>query len=302
MELRQLIYFEAVVRCGGFTRAAQSLRIAQPAVSAQIRRLETELGVPLLLRTTRRVSLTAAGQLFLTRTRRVLGELDAARAELDEQAAVLRGRLALGATQVVASLDLPAALAGFHRRYPAVTLSLRSSLIAELLHALDDGDVDLVLGPVHADLPVRYTARPLVGEQLVVITPPGHPLARGTRVSLADLRDDPFVCLPIGSGLRALLTSAAGSAGIHIPVQFEATGPAGVRELVSAGLGVALSARSAALAPGPPVAVLELDPATAHPPVGLIHRRDRSLSAAAQACHRHLTEVAGVLASPATTG
>ena len=71
MELRQLVYFEAVARHGGFSRAAEQLRIAQPAVSAQIRRLESELGTTLLQRTTRRVALTHAGELFLARTRAV---------------------------------------------------------------------------------------------------------------------------------------------------------------------------------------------------------------------------------------
>lgn len=181
MELRQLVYFEAVVRCGGFTRAAESLHVAQPAVSAQIRRLESELGVALLARTTRRVSLTHAGEVFLARTRRVLGELEAARGDLAQLAAVLRGRVTLGATQVIGVFDLPAALAQFHSLYPGVALTLRSGLIAQLLAALDGGEVDLVLGPIHSDLPYRYAALPLVDEQLVVVTPPGHPLAREPR-------------------------------------------------------------------------------------------------------------------------
>jgi len=80
VELRQLVYFDAIIRHGGFTRAAEQLHVAQPAVSAQIRRLETELGVTLLERTTRRVRLTQAGELLLGRARRALGELDGARA------------------------------------------------------------------------------------------------------------------------------------------------------------------------------------------------------------------------------
>src|SRR5215468_10932477 len=110
MELRQLAYFDAVVRHGSFTKAARRLHVAQPAVSAQIRRLEAELGATLLERTTRRVALTYAGELF----------------------AVLRGRVRIGATQVVGSLDLPAALAGFRLRYPGVSLALHSGLIAKL--------------------------------------------------------------------------------------------------------------------------------------------------------------------------
>jgi LysR family transcriptional activator of glutamate synthase operon len=177
VELRQLVYFEAVVRFGGFTRAAEQLHVAQPAVSAQILKLESELGVALLTRTTRRVDLTHAGELFLARAARVLGELEGARGDLAQLTAVLRGRVALGATQVLGPFDLPAGLARFHRRYPGVALALRSGLIADLLTALDAGDVDLVLGPIHGDLPARYAALPLVDEQLIVVTPPGHRLA-----------------------------------------------------------------------------------------------------------------------------
>ena len=111
MELRQLAYFDAVVRHGSFTKAAQRLHVAQPAVSAQIRRLEAELGVTLLERTTRRVALTQAGELFLARARLALAQLEGARADLAELSAVLRGQVRIGATQVLGSLDLPAALA-----------------------------------------------------------------------------------------------------------------------------------------------------------------------------------------------
>src|SRR5262245_26019070 len=98
MELRQLTYFEAVARLGGFTRAAEQLHVAQSAVSAQIRALESTLGVELFTRTTRRVALTEAGELFLTHCRRALDELDAARHDLADLADVLTGRVTLGAT------------------------------------------------------------------------------------------------------------------------------------------------------------------------------------------------------------
>src|SRR5215470_8230134 len=177
MELRQLAYFDAVARHGSFTKAAQRLHVAQPAVSAQIRRLEAELGATLLERTTRRVALTHAGEVFLARARGVLAQLDGARADLAELSAVLRGQVRIGATQILGSLDLPAALAQFRRRYPGVSLALRTGLIAELLGTLNAGEVDLVLGPVHTDLPGRYLSHPLVTETLALVTAPGHPLA-----------------------------------------------------------------------------------------------------------------------------
>jgi LysR family transcriptional activator of glutamate synthase operon len=287
VELRQLIYFEAVARCGGFTRAATQLRVAQSAVSAQIRLLETELGVPLLRRTTRRVSLTAAGTLFLDRARRALAELDSARGELADLSEVLRGRVAIGATSVLGPFDLPSALAGFHGHYPGVALTLRAGLIATLLAKLDAGEVDLVLGPVHDVLPARYSAHHLAPEDVVLVQPPGSRPA-----TLADVRESPFVCLSASSGLRAILEDAAAAAGFAPRVQFETQSPASIRELVSAGLGVALLAGSAAARPGPPITVCRLDPSPPHPPIGLIHHRDHRLTAAAQACRRHLIEAA----------
>ena len=292
MELRQLAYFDAVVRHGSFTKAAQRLHVAQPAVSAQIRRLESELGTTLLERTTRRVALTHAGELFLARTRRVLAQLDAARGDLAELSAVLRGQVRIGATQVLGSLDLPACLASFRRSYPGVSLALRTGLIAKLLGLLDAGEVDLIVGPVHDDLPAAYHARPLVPESLVLVTPPGHPLAAGRDVALAAAGDEPFVCLPADSRLRAILSAAAAAEGFVPRIEFETYSPASIRDLVSAGLGVALLARSAAEGPGPAIGVCELARAPEHPSIGLIRARGRPLTPAARAFAEHLAGTA----------
>jgi len=293
MELRQLAYFDAVVRHGSFTKAAQRLHVAQPAVSAQIRRLETELGTTLLERTTRRVALTHAGELFLSRARQALAQVDAARGDLAELSAVLRGRVRIGATQVLGSLDLPASLASFRRRYPGVSLALHTGLVAKLLGLLDAGEVDLILAPVHDDLPAAYQARPLVPESLVLVTPPGHPLAARGNVPLAAAGDEPFVCLPADSRLRAILADAAVAEGFVPRVEFETYSPASIRDLVSAGLGVALLARSAAEGPGPAIGVCELARAPEHPSIGLIRARGRPLTPAARAFAGHLAQAAG---------
>jgi DNA-binding transcriptional LysR family regulator len=300
VELRQLAYFEAVARCGGFTRAAEQLHVAQSAVSAQIRVLESELGMSLLARTTRRVTLTHAGELFLGRAQRVLAELDGARGDLADLSAVLRGRVVIGATQVVGTVDFPGVLAKFHTAYPGVELGLRSGLIAQLLTALDAGELDLVLGPVHADLSSNHAAQPLFAEELLLVTPPSHPLSRSShRVTLTAVWEELFVCLPAGSGLRAILDAAAAEAGMQLRVPFETHSPQSIRELVSAGLGVALLARSVACSLGPPVAIIPLTEPLPHPPVGLIHHRDRRLTPAAQAFRRHLQRFASLPPGPA---
>ena len=300
MELRQLTYFEAVARHASFTRAAEELHIAQPAVSAQIRRLEVELGAALLQRTTRRVTLTEAGELTLVRARRVLGELAGVRSDLAELSGVLRGRVRLGATLVLGPLDLAAALAAFRGRYPGVTLALRTGLVAELLRALDAGDVDIVLGPAYPDTPDRFVARPRMRERVVLIAPPRSGLA--PKVALTDLREQPFVSLAARSGLRSILDNACASAGFAPRVDFETHSPASIRELVSAGLGVALVADSAARAAGAPVEIHHVEPEPPYPPIALIRRRGQPLSPAADAFARDLAHAmtASYRAEPAT--
>src|ERR1700676_3510807 len=122
VDLQQLRSFAAVARHKHFTHAAAELHIGQPAVSQHIRRLEAELGVSLLSRTTRSVALTEAGRLMLGRAERALGELDAGLAELDQLRGLMRGRLTIGAMQSLEPYDLAASLAAFHRSHPAIDI------------------------------------------------------------------------------------------------------------------------------------------------------------------------------------
>jgi LysR family transcriptional activator of glutamate synthase operon len=288
VELRQLVYLDAVVRHGGFTRAAEHLRVAQPAVSVQIRRLEAEVGAQLLHRTTRAVALTHAGELVLARARRAIAELDAIGDELDGLAGGLLGRVRIGAIQALDPFDLPAALAAFHRQYPAVELALGSGALRRLLDGLDHGELDLAIGPMPPGLPARYARTPLFTDELVLVTAPDHPLAGTDPLPLARLRDEPFVCLPADSGLRAILDRLAAETGFTPNVPFETTHLPRMRDLAAHGLGVALVARSVAEAPGPPVAVHSVDPGPQLRPVGLLHCADTTLGAAAEACRAFL--------------
>lgn len=284
VELRQLTYFDAVVRHGGFTRAAEALRVAQPAVSAQIRRLEAELGVQLLRRTTRRVELTDAGELVLARARRMLDERDALHGDLAQAAGALRGRVRLGAIQAVGPFNLGGALAAFHARYPDVELRLRSGPGGQLVGDLDADRIDLAIGPLPDTLPERISRLPLFTDELVLVTAPTHRLAGLDSVPLTALRDEPFACLPADSGLRRILNRACAAAGFAPRVPYESTSVQQIRELVSHGLGVALLARSVATAPGRPVTTHPVAPTPINRPVGLLHLRDRPLAPAAAHC------------------
>lgn len=295
VEIRQLSYVEAVARYGGFTRAAERLHVAQSAVSAQVRALEVELGVTLFARTTRKVALTPAGEMFVARARRILAELDGARSEMTEITAVVSGRVTIGATAALGPYDLAEALTRFRDRHPGIAVRLRSGRVTGLLGACDIGELDLVVGPVYADLPPRFDAVPLADEQLLLALPPGHALAGGgSRLTLGEVRDEPFVSMPPGSGLRWILEDAARSAGFLPRVYFETHSLPAIRELVAAGLGVGLLSRTVAERPGgPAIAVRHLHPPPAHPPIGVMRQRDRPLSVAAQSLRHHLVEVAG---------
>lgn len=222
------------------------------------------------------------------RARVVLAELDGVRSDLDELGAVLRGALRLGVTQILGSVDLAGLLAAFHRRYPDVALAVSSGLVAELLGELDAGTVDAVIAPIHDDLPDRYLARPLTTERLTLVTAPGHRPADPRPISLATVRDEPFVCLPAGSGLHAILTAAAAEQGFTPRIQFEAPDPASIRRFVAADLGVALLAESAAHGDGPAIDVHRLKPTPPHPPIGLIRHRGQPMSPTLRAWVQHV--------------
>src|SRR3954469_9171862 len=142
MELRQLRTFEAVARHGSFTRASEELMVAQPAVSQQVRRLQRELGVDLLRRTSRQVALTHPGTVLLAGARRVLAEAASVQAELDALSGLRAGRVAVGAMPPMPRLDVPSLIAGFHAEHPDIAVRLDEDTAASALAMLRRGELD----------------------------------------------------------------------------------------------------------------------------------------------------------------
>ncbi|MDX6690639.1 MAG: hypothetical protein QOG15_2096 [Solirubrobacteraceae bacterium] len=259
MELRQLRYLVAVADERHFTRAAAREHVAQPALSQQIRRLEEELGIALVQRTTRRVAMTEAGDLLVARARRAIAELDSARAELDNLAGVHSGHVSIGALHTMGPVDLSLLLALYHERHPGVELTVREQSSEELAGMLREDEVDLAFLSVTERIQSRgLTLRKLVTEELVAVLPPTHRLARRQRVRLAELSQEAFVSFREGARLRELLVSAAGQMGFAPRIAFESNESRSIRSLVSRGLGVAILPRSDADVAGAPVAVAAL--------------------------------------------
>jgi LysR family transcriptional regulator, transcription activator of glutamate synthase operon len=285
MDLRQLRYLVALADELSFTRAAAKVLVAQPALSQQIAKLEAEVGLPLVDRTTRRVALTEAGDRLVEHARRVLKQVDVAREELADLAGVRGGRLTIGTTQTVGSLDLSGLLGEFHRRHPGVDLSLREDLsvnLARLLHAdeLDLAFITLPEGPPVAGLELRR----LSSEPLVAVLPRGHRLAARRTLRVADLDGETVVTFPEGATIRRRLVEAAARSGVEPRIAFETNDVARMRALVAAGLAVAVLPRSdAAAEPAPAIATVPFDePGFGHS-VFLSSRAGRHLSPAARA-------------------
>ena len=284
MELRQLRYLVTLSEERHFTRAAAREHIAQPALSQQIRRLEAEVGLALVERTTRRVAMTAAGELLVARARRILAEVDAAQAELGTLAGVKGGRLAVGALHTMGPVDLSLLLASFHRNHPAVELTVREQSSEELAEMLRVDVVDLAFLSVTERIQSRgLELHRLVSEELVAVLPPQHPLAEREGVDLVELAGDPFISFRVGSRLRELLDSAAAAAGFEPRIALESNESRRIRSLVSSGLGVAILPRSDATGPGAPVAVPQLVEPALTRDVTLASRAGRRHSPAAQA-------------------
>ena len=284
MELRQLRYLIAVAEEQHFTRAAAREHVAQPALSQQIQRLEAELGVTLVQRTTRRVAMTEAGDLLVARARRALAEVDTAHAELQSLAGVQAGRLSVGALHTMGPVDLSLLLATFHRSYPGVELTVREQSSEELAEMLRDDEIDLAFLSVTERIQSHgLTLHPLVSEELVAVLPGDHPLAGRRRVRLGELAQDSFISFREGARLRELLVTAAAAAGFEPRIALESNESRRIRSLVSRGLGVAILPRSDADGPGAAVAVSALVGPALRRDVTLAWRAQRRPSPAAQA-------------------
>jgi LysR family transcriptional regulator, transcription activator of glutamate synthase operon len=288
MELRQLRYLDAVARRRSFTRAALDLHIAQSALSQQVGRLERELGVELLRRTTRRVEVTEAGELALARARRALAEADGLRADLDALQGLVRGTLRLGGVPPVGPAHPAALIAEFTRAHPGVGVTVREDVAFTLLRQLREGDLDLVMALVDPDSLDGLEGVRLLAEELVVVAPLDHPVARAKRVRVERLEGEALVTYSAGSSLRDALRALVPAGRVVA----EANDLETVRELTARGLGVTLMPRSVVASHGERLAIRPLSPRQALP-VSLVWRAGESLTPAARAYREHVLSIMG---------
>ena len=240
-ETWQLRYFVEVAEKLHFGRAAAALHISQPPLSRAIRGLEERLGVRLLQRSKRKVALTPEGARFHEDAKRVLAQLERATRDLAHMAQGERGRLRIGFVSLADYGVLPSLLKAYKAARPGVRLSLREMLSPEQAAALAAGALDFgfLLPPVSAELEHIVVQR----ERFVVALPARHRVAKTRgRLSLKQLRDEPFVMVPrdIAPGLYDIVAGMAARAGLALDVAQEAIQMQTVVSLVSSGLGAAI--------------------------------------------------------------
>lgn len=244
MDLRQLEYFVAVAEEANFTRAAERAHISQSGVSAQLRQLERELGAELINRTTRTATLTVAGAAALGPARDALAAVASVRQAVDDVNNVTRGRLAVAMVAACTVTALFDALAAFHRDHPGVEIALSEDSSDRMVRDVRAGHVDIALVGCAAAPPADLESITIVSDALIALVPAGHPLASKRKLALRELVAHPLVCLPPGTGVRAVFDHACAARRLEPVVALQASAPAAVADLARRGLGVAVVSES----------------------------------------------------------
>lgn len=279
-DLRYMRYFIAVAEELNFRRAAERLHVAQPAISRAIRELESDLDTRLLERNNRRVELTDAGQVFLEGCRRLAGDIEA----LIEDTVRARdgeiGHVRIGYTDFAINGALPAVLQDFRARFPEVSVDLVHMVTVTQLDALRRGEIEVgfVTGPIAEPGLERLVMQ---NEQLVVVLPEAHPLARLPAVPLAELAGEPFVTGQAAYWQHFLshMVRICHGAGFEPRIVQEAYNSEGIFGLVAANMGVSLHVEGAHNHIRRGVAIRPLSDCDQRVPTEAIWRTDRPSAA-----------------------
>lgn len=245
MNLHHLRLFAAVVENGGFTKAATTLNLSQPAISKSLGELERNLSLTLIDRSGRSVKLTDAGRALYERARELFGVERMAEQELRELRGLKRGVLRIAASTTIATYMLPPFLGRFHLRHPRVRIQAASANTRSVLRMLLESRVDVALveGPVSHP---RVEVHSWRDDELVVIAPPDHHLLARNDVDVAMLARESFLVREPGSGTRVVSARALALRGVRLTNTMRVGGTESIKQGVAAGLGLAIVSRAAA--------------------------------------------------------
>ncbi|GAA6526930.1 LysR family transcriptional regulator [Intrasporangium sp. DVR] len=278
LDVKRLELLLRVVETGSITAAAAELMFSPSAVSQQLRRLEAEVGQPLLQRHARGMIPTDAGHVLANHARTVLRQLAAAESDLAEIAGLRRGRLDLGTFPTVGSSFLPLALSRFRKEYPAIQLHVHSAREEQLVEMLESGTVGVSLlwdyewSRIQGS---RFALTSLFQDPTVLIVGADHRLARRRQVSMADLQEEDWIIRSQGHPVIEVLERSCRAEGFTPRISFYANDYQEAQAMVSVGLGIALAPRCAVVNKHPGVRILSLGESAPARRILAAHRHDR---------------------------
>ena len=258
--LRQLQVFEAIVRLGSFTRAAEELFLTQPTVSMQIKKLSDAMGLPLFEHVGRNVQPTEAGLVLYDACRRMFENLANLEMQIADLQGMKRGRLRLGVI-TTAQYFAPEILGEFSALYPGIEVALKVSNRDSIIERMHGNEDDLYIMGQTPEGELEVEAFPFAPNPLVVIAPHNHPLVGERNIPLSRLADEPFILREPGSGIRDAILRYLDAGGVRPKVRMELGSNEAIKHAVVGGLGLSVLSLHTLTLEGTtgPVAILDIE-------------------------------------------
>lgn len=274
--------FLSIAERGSFQRAAAHLNLSQTALSHRMRKFEADLGVKLLTRSTRPITLSAAGLELLPKARRILDEIESSFESLRRAGQHRQERIAIGCLPTIAAHYVPRLLRGFSERYPEITVKIHDNSAAEIAELVQSGTAEFGITIVSANR-IDLEIKPLFKEPFVLICPTSHAFARQKHVNWSELARIPLVRISPQAGNRALIDDALGSRRDTLHWRYEVQHLSTAVSMVTAGLGLAIVPRLAIdVADTPGLKAVPLRNPGIVRTLGLLTKRGTSLSPPAE--------------------
>ncbi len=287
MDIKQLQTFLTIAREGHMTRAANQLHLTQPAVSAQLSKLEEQVGQTLFDRTPTGMVLSEAGQVFRTYVEEALARLEDGQVAIDQLIGLQRGSLSVGGGATATTYLLPPILGRFHEEHTGIRFFVREQSSQQSVEDVLSGELDLgivtlpIKGSSESRAPIsKLEIDPWVEDELRLIVPPEHALSRASNFDWTDLHEQPLVLFEAGSAVRAIIDERIDAANIDVDIVMELRAIASIKQMVAQGIGAGFVSQFAL---GQPEEGLRCVEEPIRRRMAVIYRSDRTQSPAARA-------------------
>jgi DNA-binding transcriptional LysR family regulator len=237
LELHQLEYFRMVCRESNITKAAARLHVSQPSVTIGIQKLEEELGVKLLDRSQKQITITAEGRIFLQRVEDILARVDDAAAEMNDYRLHQMGSIRVGITAIMGAVLFPSAFARFRKDFPNIQITVLEEGSLSVRNRLESGDLDIGI-MITSNLPPRLESVPISTGQILVCLPLGHPLGERATISFNELCDQPFILFREDTYSRRIILEECAKFGFTPRIVFSSSQIGTVMEMVRQKVGI----------------------------------------------------------------